>query len=67
MLADSAGEVLAAYRVPGVPALYEVDARGRIERLVLGRPAVVPPIERVGSAGGAADCGEVSPGVGGCR
>ena len=71
VLADSAGEVLAAYRVPGVPALYEVDAAGLIERLVLGMPAVVQSLElgeeRVGSAGDAADCGDASPGVEGCR
>ena len=59
VLVDTTRGVLAAYQVPGVPALYELDAAGRVERLVVGMPAVIRALA-VAPPNGAAPCADAS-------
>ena len=40
VLIDSAGDISQAYKTPGVPTVYQVDAAGRVVDLAVGWPSV---------------------------
>lgn len=39
VLIDSAGAILQAYKTPGVPTVYQVDAQGKVVEFVVGWPS----------------------------